>query len=61
MQMVILRDNTTATGNMSLSEIGHNQQHTQEFADSHSYTGIYNTHDAWLLQLCSTATLEHLA
>ena len=42
MQLVILRDNSTATGNLSLGEISNNQQH-QKPADSHSYTGIYHT------------------
>lgn len=42
MQLVILRDNSTATGKMSLGEISNNQQH-QKPADSHSYTGIYHT------------------
>ena len=41
MQLVILRDNSTATGKMSLGEISNNQQ--QKPADSHSYTGIYHT------------------
>ena len=42
MQLVILRDNTTATGSMSLGETGDNQQH-QKLENNHRNTRIYRT------------------